>query len=74
MSVVFLESIIAFDARAPAEPFAAYSAFTDLLLAIVPAAAFWKLQLQLKTKIGLCILMGMTALYASFPTTNPQAH
>lgn len=43
----------------------AYSAFTDIFLAIVPITAFWKLQMKLKTKIGLCLLMGMTALWVS---------
>ncbi|KAL9119649.1 MAG: hypothetical protein Q9187_003797 [Circinaria calcarea] len=42
----------------------AYSAFTDIFLAVVPAVMFWKLQLKSKTKVGLCILMGMTALAA----------
>lgn len=40
-----------------------YSAFIDILLAVVPTAAFWKLQLKTKTKVGLCLLMGMTAVY-----------
>ncbi|KAL9025195.1 MAG: hypothetical protein Q9196_005943 [Gyalolechia fulgens] len=42
----------------------AYSAFTDVFLAIVPAMVFWKLQMKTKTKIGLCLLMGTTALAA----------
>ncbi|KAL8749078.1 MAG: hypothetical protein Q9184_006945 [Pyrenodesmia sp. 2 TL-2023] len=42
----------------------AYSAFTDVFLAVVPAMVFWKLQLKTKTKIGLCLLMGTTALAA----------
>ena len=40
----------------------AYSAFTDVLLAVVPIFAFWKLQMKLRDKIGVCLLMGMTAL------------
>lgn len=42
----------------------AYSAFTDILLAIIPIFAFWKLQMKLRTKIGVCLLMGTTALAA----------
>lgn len=42
----------------------AYSAFTDIFLAVVPATVFWKLQLKTKTKINLCLLMGMTAVAA----------
>ncbi|KAL8731916.1 MAG: hypothetical protein Q9181_004127 [Wetmoreana brouardii] len=44
--------------------FTAYSAFTDVFLAVVPAMVFWKLQLKTKTKVGLCLLMGTTALAA----------
>ena len=44
--------------------FCAYTAFTDFVLAIVPVAAFWKLQMKRSTKIGLCILMSMTMLSA----------
>jgi len=44
--------------------YTAYSAFTDIFLAVVPAMVFWKLQLKTKTKIGLCLLMGATALAA----------
>lgn len=42
----------------------AYSAFTDVFLAIIPAFAFWKLQMKPKTKLGLCFLMSTTALAA----------
>lgn len=42
----------------------AYTTLTDLVLAIVPVAAFWKLQMKRSTKIGLCILMSMTMLLA----------
>lgn len=42
----------------------AYTTFTDLVLAVVPVAAFWKLQMKRSTKIGLCILMSMTMLSA----------
>lgn len=40
----------------------AYSAFTDVFLAVVPVTAFWSLQMKTKTKISLCLLMGMTAV------------
>ncbi|KAF3011200.1 hypothetical protein E8E13_011607 [Curvularia kusanoi] len=42
----------------------AYTTLTDFVLAVVPAAAFWKLQMKRSTKIGLCILMSMTMLSA----------
>ena len=48
----------------------AYSAFTDVLLAVIPIFAFWKLQMRLRTKIGICLLMGMTALCVSFSTSR----
>lgn len=42
----------------------AYTTLTDVVLAVVPVAAFWKLQMKRSTKIGLCILMSMTMLSA----------
>lgn len=42
----------------------AYTTLTDVILTIVPVAAFWKLQMKRSTKIGLCILMSMTILSA----------
>ncbi|MCJ1303484.1 hypothetical protein MMC08_006294 [Hypocenomyce scalaris] len=41
-----------------------YSAFTDIVLAVVPAVTFWKLQMKRKTKVGVSLLMGMTAVAA----------
>ena len=42
----------------------AYTTFTDAVLAVVPIAAFWDLQMKRSTKIGLSVLMGMTMLSA----------
>jgi hypothetical protein len=42
----------------------AYTTVTDVVLAIVPVAAFWRLQMKRSTKVGLCILMSMTMLSA----------
>jgi hypothetical protein len=42
----------------------AYTTLTDVVLAIVPVAAFWKLQMKRSTKIGMCVLMSMTMLSA----------
>lgn len=42
----------------------AYTTFTDFVLAVVPTAAFWKLQMKRSTKIELCVLMSMTMLSA----------
>lgn len=40
----------------------AYSAFTDIFLAILPAVAFYRLQMRTKAKVGVSLLMGSTAL------------
>jgi hypothetical protein len=42
----------------------AYTTLTDVVLAIVPVASLWNLQMKRSTKIGLCILMSMTMLSA----------
>ncbi|KAL4800799.1 hypothetical protein BDV19DRAFT_383820 [Aspergillus venezuelensis] len=42
----------------------AYTAMTDIILAIVPITVFWKLQMRRSTKIGVCIMMGLTLLSA----------
>ncbi|KAF7540564.1 hypothetical protein G7054_g1261 [Neopestalotiopsis clavispora] len=41
-----------------------FTAFTDVVLGIVPIAAFWKLKLPTRSKVGLCILMGCTLFAA----------
>lgn len=41
----------------------ALSAFTHIFLAIVPVFALWNIQMKLKTKVGVCLLMGTTAMY-----------
>lgn len=38
--------------------------FTDIVLAIVPISAFWKLQMRTSTKVGVCVMMGFTLLSA----------
>lgn len=42
----------------------AYTTFTDVVLAVVPVSAFWKVQMKRSTKIGLCVLMSTTMLSA----------
>ncbi|KXJ93467.1 hypothetical protein Micbo1qcDRAFT_223092 [Microdochium bolleyi] len=42
----------------------AYTTLTDLVLAIVPISAFWKLQMNRSTKVGVSVLMGLTFLSA----------
>lgn len=42
----------------------AYTTLTDVVLAIVPARAFWNLQMVRSTKIGLITMMSMTMLSA----------
>lgn len=42
----------------------AYTTVTDIVLAVVPITSFWKLQMRLSTKLGLCIMMGLTLLSA----------
>ncbi|KAM0816104.1 putative Integral membrane protein [Seiridium cardinale] len=44
----------------------AYTAFTDIVLAIIPIVAFWKLQMRLRIKLGVCIMMGLTLISAIF--------
>jgi hypothetical protein len=42
----------------------AYTTVIDIMLAVIPIKAFWKLQMKTNTKIGLCIMMGLTLLSA----------
>ncbi|KAH7033624.1 uncharacterized protein B0I36DRAFT_383449 [Microdochium trichocladiopsis] len=42
----------------------AYTTLTDLALAVVPISAFWNLQMNMSTKIGIMVLMGLTFLSA----------
>ncbi|ORY62073.1 uncharacterized protein BCR38DRAFT_394688 [Pseudomassariella vexata] len=43
----------------------AWTTLTDIVLAVVPIVAFWKLQMRLSTKLGICIMMGLTLLSAA---------
>ncbi len=43
---------------------AAFTAFTDVVLGVVPIAGFWNLKLPTNTKVGLCFLMGCTLFAA----------
>lgn len=40
----------------------ALSAFTHVFLAVVPIFGLWKTRIKLKTKVGVCLLMGTTAM------------
>ena len=42
----------------------AYTAMTDIVLAVVPIRAFWKLQMPTATKVSVCVMMGLTLLSA----------
>ncbi|KAK8880185.1 hypothetical protein PGQ11_001479 [Apiospora arundinis] len=42
----------------------AYTTLTDIVLAVIPITAFWKLQMPTNTRVGLCIMMGLTLLSA----------
>ncbi|KAL4784455.1 hypothetical protein BJX76DRAFT_220143 [Aspergillus varians] len=42
----------------------AYTTVTDIILALVPISVFWKLQMRMSTKVGVCIMMGLTLLSA----------
>ncbi|PGH18283.1 hypothetical protein AJ79_00622 [Helicocarpus griseus UAMH5409] len=42
----------------------AYTTVTDIVLAVVPISAFWKLQMKFSTKLGVSIMMGLTLLSA----------
>ncbi|RDW78947.1 uncharacterized protein DSM5745_05799 [Aspergillus mulundensis] len=42
----------------------AYTTMTDIILAIVPIRVFWKLKMRRSTKVGVCVMMGLTLLSA----------
>lgn len=42
----------------------AYTIMTDIALAAMPITAFWKLHMRTSTKIGLCLMMGLTLFSA----------
>ncbi|KAK8085555.1 hypothetical protein PG997_006826 [Apiospora hydei] len=42
----------------------AYTTLTDIVLAVVPISSFWSLQMRPNTKVGVCIMMGLTLLSA----------
>ncbi|KAK8018435.1 hypothetical protein PG991_007625 [Apiospora marii] len=42
----------------------AYTTLTDIVLAAVPISAFWRLKMRANTKIGVCVMMGLTLLSA----------
>lgn len=41
-----------------------YTIFADVLLAVLPISAFWQLKMKRSTKVGLCVMMGLTLLSA----------
>lgn len=43
-----------------------FTIFTDIVLAIVPIHAFWKLQMELQKKLEVTFLLGLTFLSAVF--------
>lgn len=45
-----------------------FTIFTDIVLAIVPIHAFWKLQMELQKKLEVTFLLGLTFLSAIFTT------
>ncbi|USP73696.1 uncharacterized protein yc1106_00970 [Curvularia clavata] len=44
--------------------FCAYTTLTDVVLAVVPAHTFWRLQMPWTTKVSVIIMMGLTMLSA----------
>lgn len=42
----------------------AYTTLTDIVLAAVPISAFWRLKMRVNTKVGVCVMMGLTLLSA----------
>ncbi|KGO77009.1 hypothetical protein PITC_004300 [Penicillium italicum] len=42
----------------------AYTTMTDIVLAVVPISAFWKLQMPFSTRLSVCVMMGLTLLSA----------
>lgn len=41
---------------------AAYGGFVDFTLALVPATIIWGMQLDIRQKVNLCLLLGLGAL------------
>ncbi|CAG8977286.1 hypothetical protein HYALB_00012978 [Hymenoscyphus albidus] len=50
-----------------------YAAATDIILGVVPMVAFWKLKLDMRTKTGLCLMMGCT-LFAAICAAIKTSH
>lgn len=46
----------------------AWSALSDIALAVYPISVVWKLQTSLKMKIGFCVLMGGGIMYVMSPS------
>lgn len=51
----------------------AYTAFTDIVLALVPITSFWNLQMRRSTKISVSIMMGLT-LFSAVCTAAKTAY
>lgn len=51
----------------------AYTTAIDFFLAIVPISAFWNLKIKFNTKLGLCILMGLS-LFSAIVTVVKATH
>ncbi|KAJ9422547.1 hypothetical protein QL093DRAFT_2636626 [Fusarium oxysporum] len=47
-----------------------FTVFTDLVLAIVPIHAFWKLQLKVQEKLEITFMLGLTFLSAISPSSK----
>lgn len=47
---------------APADPSQAYSSFTDFILALFPITVLWDLQMKIRVKVSLAIIMGLGIL------------
>ncbi|KAL8782145.1 MAG: hypothetical protein Q9213_005649 [Squamulea squamosa] len=52
---------------------AAYFAWLDFALAILPASIVWKLQMEIRKKLALCVLLGM-GVFAGICATIKTAH
>src|SRR5450756_1770451 len=49
---------------------AVFNSATDLILTVMPLTIFWTLQMDLKIKLGLAGLLGLSVLYVPLPSPS----
>jgi hypothetical protein len=51
-----------------------FNSATDLILTVMPITIFFTLQMDLRIKLGLAGLLGLSVLYVSPPLSSPEKH